>query len=140
MPEPTFTNLLVIVAIAFAAPFTLGLAPKLRLPSIVLEIVAGIVVGPSVLGWVSVDQTVNVLATLGLAFLLFLAGLEIEFDRLRGRLLKLAAGSYAVSFGIAIVVALGLKGAGLIETPLLIAITLCATSLGVIIPVLKDAG
>jgi Kef-type K+ transport system membrane component KefB len=138
--EPTFTNLLIVVAVGFAAPFLLGLAPRLRLPSIVLEIVAGIVVGPSGFGWVEVDQTVNVLATIGLAFLLFLAGLEIEFDRLRGRLLRLAAGGYAVSFAIAIVVALGLKGAGLVETPLLIAITLCATSLGVLIPVLKDSG
>jgi Kef-type K+ transport system membrane component KefB len=140
MAEPTFTNLLIVVAIAFAAPFTLGLAPKLRLPSVVIEIILGIAVGPSGFGWVNVDQTVTVLATIGLGFLLFLAGLEIEFDRLRGRLLRLAASSYAVSFAIAIVVALGLKGAGLIETPLLIAITLCATSLGVIIPVLKDAG
>jgi Kef-type K+ transport system membrane component KefB len=138
--EPTFTNLLIVVAVGFSAPFILGLAPNLRLPSIVLEIIAGIVVGPSGFGWVEVDQTVNVLATVGLAFLLFLAGLEIEFDRLRGRLLRLAAGSYAVSFAIAIVVALGLKATGLIETPLLIAITLCATSLGVLIPVLKDSG
>jgi Kef-type K+ transport system membrane component KefB len=138
--EPTFTNLLIVVAVGFSAPFLLGLAPRLRLPSIVLEIIAGIVVGPSGFGWVDVDQTVNVLATIGLAFLLFLAGLEIEFDRLRGRLLRLAAGSYAVSFAIAIVVALGLKAGGLIETPLLIAITLCATSLGVLIPVLKDSG
>jgi Kef-type K+ transport system membrane component KefB len=89
--EPTFTNVLIVVAVGFAAPFLLGLAPRLRLPSIVLEIVAGIVVGPSGFGWVEVDQTVNVLATIGLAFLLFLAGLEIEFDRLRGRLLRLAA-------------------------------------------------
>ena len=138
--EPTFTNLLIIVAVAFAAPFVLGLAPKLRLPAIVLEIMLGIAVGPSGLGWVDVDQTVNVLATIGLAFLLFLAGLEIEFDRLRGRLLRLAAGSYVVSFGLAIAVALVLKATGLIETPLLIAITLCATSLGVLVPVLKDSG
>jgi Kef-type K+ transport system membrane component KefB len=138
--ETEFTNLLIVVAIAFAAPFTLGLAPGLRLPSIVLEIVAGIVVGPSGLGWVEVDQAVDVVATLGLAFLLFLGGLEIDFDRLRGRLLRLAAFGYAVSFVLAVAVALLLKAAGLIETPLLVAIILCATSLGVIIPVLKDSG
>jgi Kef-type K+ transport system membrane component KefB len=140
MPEPEFTNLLIIVAIGFAAPFLLGLAPKLRLPAVVLEILAGIAVGPSGLGWVEVDETVEVVAVIGLAFLLFLAGLEIDFDRLRGRLLRLAAGAYAVSFALSIVVALGLKAAGLVETPLLVAIILCATSLGVIIPVLKDAG
>jgi Kef-type K+ transport system membrane component KefB len=138
--ETEFTNLLIVVAIAFAAPFTLGLAPGLRLPSIVLEIIAGIVVGPSGLGWVEVDQAVDVVATLGLAFLLFLGGLEIDFDRLRGRLLRLAAFGYAVSFVLAVVVAVLLKATGLIETPLLVAIILCATSLGVIIPVLKDSG
>jgi len=140
VPEPGFTNLLIIVAVGFACPLLLGLAPGLALPSVVLEIVAGIVVGPSGLGWVEVDDAVEVVAVLGLAFLLFLAGLEIDFDRLRGRLLRLAAGGYAVSFAIAIVVALGLNGAGLVETPLLVAIILCATSLGVIIPVLKDQG
>ncbi len=50
----------------------------------VLEIVAGIVIGPSVLGWVEVDETIAVIALIGLAFLLFLAGLEIDFGRLRG--------------------------------------------------------
>jgi Kef-type K+ transport system membrane component KefB len=138
--EPGFTNLLIVVAIGFACPLVLGLAPSLALPSVVLEILAGIVVGPSVLGWVEVDGTVEVVAVLGLAFLLFLAGLEIDFGKLRGRLLRIAAGGYAVSFAIAVLVALGLSGAGLVETPLLIAIVLCATSLGVIIPVLKDAG
>jgi Kef-type K+ transport system membrane component KefB len=107
---------------------------------VVLEIIAGIVIGPSVLGIVHVDQAVSVIAVLGLAFLLFLAGLEIEFDRLRGQVLRLTLVGFAISFVIAVVVALGLKAAGLIETPLLVAIILSATSLGVLIPVLKDAG
>src|SRR5213596_1006031 len=57
MDAPSFTNLLGVGAIAFAAPFLLGLAPSLRLPSIVLEIIAGIVVGPAGFGWIEVDQT-----------------------------------------------------------------------------------
>ena len=61
----------------------------MRLPSVVLEIVAGIVIGPSLLGWVEVDETIAVVALLGLTFLLFLAGLEIEFDKLRGPVLRL---------------------------------------------------
>ena len=85
---PSFSGLLIISAVAFGAPLLLGLFPRVRAPAVVLEIVAGIVVGPSVLGWVEVDATISVVATLGLAFLLFLAGLEIEFDRLRGRVLK----------------------------------------------------
>jgi Kef-type K+ transport system membrane component KefB len=137
---PGFTNLLVVVAIAFACPFLLGLFPRVRLPSVVLEIVAGIVAGPALLGIVEIDGSVEVVAILGLAFLLFLAGLEIDFHRLRGQTLRLPAIGYAISFAIAVAVALLLRAGGLVETPLLIAIILCATSLGVIVPVLKDAG
>jgi Kef-type K+ transport system membrane component KefB len=137
---PAFDNLLIVVAVAFAAPLLLGFFPSVRLPSVVLEIVAGIVIGPSVLGIVELDESVEVIAVIGLAFLLFLAGLEIEFDKLRGSALRLTMSGFAVSFAIAVVVSLGLKATGLIETPLLVAIILCATSLGVLIPVLKDAG
>ena len=80
-----FDDLLLVAAVAFTAPFLLGLKPSLRLPSVVLEIVAGIVIGPSVLGLVEVDQTLAVLALVGLAFVLFLAGLEIELDKSAAR-------------------------------------------------------
>jgi Kef-type K+ transport system membrane component KefB len=140
VPEVSFTNLLLVVAVAFAAPFVLGLAPRVRLPAIVLEIVAGIVIGPAVLGWVEVDEPIEVLNLIGLAFLLFLAGLEIDFGRLRGPLLRVSAIAYVVSFAIAIAICLALKAGDLIETPLLVAIILASTSLGVIIPVLKDVG
>jgi Kef-type K+ transport system membrane component KefB len=137
---PSLTDLLIVVAVAFAAPFVLGLFPRVRLPSVVLEIVAGIVIGPSLLGIVEVDQAIEVIALIGLGFVLFLAGLEIEFEKLRGRVLRLTALGFAVSFVIAVVVGFGLSAAGLVETPLLVAIILCATSLGVIVPVLKDSG
>jgi Kef-type K+ transport system membrane component KefB len=137
---PSFTGLLIVTAIAFGAPFLLGLVPGLRLPSIVLEIVAGIVVGPSVLGWVEVDRTIEVVSLIGLAFLLFLGGLEIDFARLRGRVLRLTGLGYVLSFAIAVAIALLLKAGGLVDTPLLVAIALASTSLGVLIPVLKDAG
>jgi Kef-type K+ transport system membrane component KefB len=138
--ELHFTNLLIVVAVGFAAPLVLGFAPRVRMPSVVLEIVAGIVVGPAVLGWVEVDQPVEVLAIVGLAFLLFLAGLEIDFHKLRGRVLKVAALGFAVSFALAIAVALALSGAGVLDHPLFVAIVLSATSLGIVVPVLKDAG
>jgi Kef-type K+ transport system membrane component KefB len=134
-----FSGLLLVVAVAFSAPLLLGLAPALRLPSVVLEIVAGIVIGPSLLGWVVVDEPIRVLSLVGLAFLLFLAGLEIEFDRLRGRRLGLVALGFAFSFGIALVVSAGLDAVGQVDAPLLVAIILVATSLGVVVPVLKDA-
>lgn len=52
MEEAGFSDLLIVVGVAFLAPFLLGLFPKLRLPSVIFEIVAGIIVGPSVFGWV----------------------------------------------------------------------------------------
>ena len=137
---PSFSNLLIVMAVAFAAPLLLGLFPRLLLPSVVLEIVAGIVVGPSVLGWVEVDDAIEVIALLGLAFVLFLAGLEIEFAKLRGRVLKLTALGFAISFAVALAVSLSLKAVDLVDTPLLVAIILCSTSLGVLVPVLKDSG
>jgi Kef-type K+ transport system membrane component KefB len=138
--SPHFGDLLIVVAIAFAAPFLLGLFPTLRLPSVVVEIVAGILAGPAVLDIVKVDEAIEVIALIGLAFVLFLAGLEIELDRLRGQVLRLSALGFALSFGVAVVVGFALKATGQIETPLLVAIVLCSTSLGVIVPVLKDSG
>jgi Kef-type K+ transport system membrane component KefB len=89
-----------------------------------------------VLGWVEIDGTIEVLATLGLAFLLFLGGLEVDFARLRGRLLSVTLRGYALSFALAVAVSLVLG----VQTPLLVAIALGSTSLGVLIPVLKDSG
>ena len=105
MPEVHFTNLLIVVAVAFAAPLALGFFPRLRLPAIVL----GIVIGPSGLGWVEVDLPVSILSLIGLAFLLFLAGLEIDLQRLRGRVLRVTALGFAVSFVVGIVVNLALQ-------------------------------
>jgi Kef-type K+ transport system membrane component KefB len=141
MPELSLSNLVAVVAVAFAVPLLLGLVPWLRLPSAVGELVAGIVLGPSLLGWVEVDLPLQVLAVLGLAFLLFLAGLEIDVDGLRrGGLLALAGAGFGLSFALALAVAAGLGAAGLVDTPLLVAIVLTATGLGIVVPVLKDAG
>jgi Kef-type K+ transport system membrane component KefB len=134
MDELEFTNLVVVAAVAFGAPLLLGLAPALRLPAVVLELVAGIAIGPSGLGWVEVDEPVRVLGLVGLAFLLFLAGLEIDFARLHGRQLALTGGGFAVSFGIAVAASLLLAAGGQVDTPLLVAIILVATSLGVVVP------
>jgi Kef-type K+ transport system membrane component KefB len=134
-----FTNLLIVVAAAFVVPLLLAMVPSLRLPAVVLEIVVGIVVGPSGLGWVEIDAPIAVLALIGLAFLLFLAGLEVEFQKLRGRVLTLAGGGFLLSFAIAVAVGLALKAGGFVSQPLFAAIVLSATSLGIIVPLLKDA-
>jgi hypothetical protein len=83
MPDVEFANLFAVLLITLAAPLVLGLVPRLRIPAVVLEIVLGILVGPSVLGWVEIDLPVQIIALVGLAFLLFLAGLEIDVRRPR---------------------------------------------------------
>jgi Kef-type K+ transport system membrane component KefB len=135
----SFTSVAVVAAVAVAAPLLVAFS-GLRLPSVVVEILLGILVGPQVLGWATNDEPVQVLALLGLAFLLLLAGLEIDFDRLRGRLLRVTSAAWVVSFALALVVGLGLKATDLIRSPLLVATILAATGLGIIVPILKDAG
>src|SRR5690348_3304974 len=140
MPDVSFTNLLVVAAVAVLAPLTVGFAPRLRVPAVVLEIVGGIIIGPSGFGWVHVDLPVQILALFGLAFLLFLAGLEIDVHQLRGRLLRFAVLGYLATLVLGYGAGATFTGAGWVSQPLLIAITLSATSLGLVVPVLKDAG
>ena len=140
MPAVEFVNLLVVAAIAFGAPLLVGLFPKLRVPAVVLEILAGVAVGPSGLGLVEVDLPVQILALLGLAFVLFLAGLEIDAAELRGPVLRLAALGFVVSLALGVASGLAFGAADLVRSPLFVAIALAATSLGLVVPVLKDAG
>ncbi len=127
-------------AACLAAPLLLGFAPRVRVPAVVLEIAAGIVLGPSVLGWIEADLVVRIVAVLGLAFLLFLAGLEIDVHRLRGRLLRTALLGYVITLAVGLAAGGAFKAAGWVDSSLLLAITLSATSLGLVVPVLKDAG
>ena len=140
MPDVSFDSLAVVMGVAFAIPLLLGLAPGLRVPSVVLEIVAGIVVGPQVLGWAAPGQAVSILALVGLAFLLFLAGLELDLDQLRGRLLRIAGVGFLLSLGLALIAGEVLDATGQVHQPLLTAVILTATSLGLVIPVLKESG
>lgn len=140
MPDVEFINLLGVLAIALVAPLALGFFPRVRVPAVVLEIVLGIVAGPDVLGWLDADLAVQVIALVGLAMLLFLAGLEIDLANLRGRLLGVAVAGYAVSLAIGMSAGAVLESVGWVDDALLLAVTLSATSLGLVVPVLKDAG
>ena len=143
MPDVSFHSLLAVAAVAVLAPLALGYAPRLRVPAVVVEIVAGIALGPSGLGWIELDLPVQVLAILGLAFLLFLAGLEIDLRALRGRSLGLAAAGYGITLVLGLAVGLVALAAGAVDSATsvtLLAIALSATSLGLVVPVLKDAG
>jgi Kef-type K+ transport system membrane component KefB len=135
-----FTELLYISLVAFGAPLVVELAPALRVPAVVLEIVGGIVIGPQLLDVVRPDVHVMLMSSIGLAFLLFLAGLEVDLDRVRGPLAGLAGRAFIVSMALALIAGYILNVLGTDEDPLLLAIIFVATSLGVLVPVLKDAG
>jgi Kef-type K+ transport system membrane component KefB len=86
------------------------------------------------LGWVKADLPVQLLALVGLAFLLFLAGLEVDLKLLRGRLLWLAGLGFAVSLGLAASASYGLRLAGQVRSPLFVVIVLSGTALGLVAP------
>ncbi len=136
----SFNGVLVIAAVAVFVPVVLGLLPALPVPGAVLEVIAGIVIGPSVLGWVHIDAPITVLSDLGLGMLLFLAGLEINVDGLRGPLGRLAVMAFggSVLLGVGCGYALSLPGST--GQPLFLAIVLMSTSAGLLLPLLKDAG
>ncbi|HEX2043223.1 MAG TPA: cation:proton antiporter [Acidimicrobiales bacterium] len=136
----SFGGLLVVALVAVAAPLAANAIPRVKIPAVVLEILAGIAIGPSMLGWVEVDQPVAVLSLVGLAFLLFLAGLEIDVTRLHGDLLRLPLVGFVVTLAIGLSAGLALDAAGWVSSPLFVAIVLSATSLGLVVPVLKDVG
>lgn len=138
--ETSLVNLFGIALIAFLVPFVLGFAPKLRIPAIVLEIIAGIAVGPQMLNILRVDNGVQLMSTLGVAFLLFLAGMELDLEKLRGLPLQLGAVGFIVSIILALIGAFFMHEQGLVVSPALVAVALASTSVGIVIPVLKDTG
>ena len=140
MNEISLYGALVVATIAFVVPLALGLAPSLRLPSLVPEILVGVVIGPQVLGIVEVDDALRVLSLIGLAFLLFLAGLEVDLGGLKGRPMRSAAAAFLFSLAIALALAFALATVGLVRAPLLVAVILSSTALGIVVPVLADAG
>jgi Kef-type K+ transport system membrane component KefB len=135
----SFNSLLIVGVVAVAVPLLLGLVPAVKVPPAVFEILAGILVGPAVLGWVHLDVAVRVISDLGLGFLLFMAGYEINLRQFDRRVLSLAGRAFAASAALALLVAYGLQLGGQIKDGLLVGITLMATALGILVPILKDA-
>jgi len=129
-----------VLGAATAAPLLVDLLPLPKLPPIVSEIVAGILIGPVVLDLVDNTAPLAVFSSIGLVFLFFLAGLEIAFDARDDRHLALVGLAFLVSLGLALVVALLFDAVELVGAPLLVAIILAATSFGIVVAILKDAG
>ena len=143
-------SLLIVAGLAFLVPLTLSRLKRFRIPIVVGEILAGIIVGQSGFGLIHPNEWLDVLSTLGFTYLLFLAGLEIDFDVLaasaRGNWRKTARtfGVPVVYFVLMLVASLGaaliLQTWGLVQNPFLMALVLGTTSLGIVMPILKERG
>ena len=135
-----YSDLVIALAAATAAPLLVDLLPIPSVPPLVTEILAGILIGPELLDLVQVSAPLEVFSQVGLVFLFFLAGLEIAFDAEGDRHLGTVGTAFAVSLALAFLVAFGFDAAGLAGAPVLVAIILAATSFGIVVAVLRDAG
>jgi Kef-type K+ transport system membrane component KefB len=133
-------TLVVIVALAAASPLIVDVVPRIVLPVVVVEILVGIIVGPPILDLIHVTGLAQVLADFGLAFLSFLAGFELDLNRLRGMPARLALTGWGVSVALALVVAGLLEALDVVESTLFVGVALTTTALGTLAPILRDNG
>jgi Kef-type K+ transport system membrane component KefB len=141
MTPQELRTLVLIAVIAALSPIISDVAARwVRLPGVVVEIGLGIVVGPYVLGWAHLHEVLDNLAQLGLVFLIFLAGFEVDTNRVRGRPADLALAGWLLSLALAFGLAWGLWSLGAIVTVRFVAIALTTTAIGTLLPILGDAG
>lgn len=147
----TFQSLLLLTLLALAVPLLVRqMGRVVRLPIIVGEIVAGIIVGRSGLDLIHETATLKFLADFGFIFLMFLSGLELNFAVLRQPALPGLNPSFwrrparlaNLAFGLTLLLAMTagalLWMAGMTRNPLLLGLILSTTSLGIVVPVLKE--
>ncbi|HZG83904.1 cation:proton antiporter [Paenibacillus sp.] len=142
----SLTSLMIVVGIAFLVPVALHRLRLRVLPVIVAEILAGVVVGKSGLNWIAEDPYLELLSALGLIYLMFLSGLELDFSvigagkRKRGgaNVLRIGLALSGAVLAAAGLLAFGLQAAGLVAEPIFFTIVISAVSLGIVVPVLKE--
>jgi Kef-type K+ transport system membrane component KefB len=135
------TSILVIVAIAaLAGVLVLAVSPKLAIPVVVVELLLGILIGPELLDIAKIDSTTKFLGNLGLAMLFFFAGYEIDFERIKGRPLRLGMIAWGLSLAIAYGLGGALAAAGVVLSYLYTGSAMATTAIGTLIPILRDAG
>ena len=109
------------------------------MPVVVLELVLGIIIGPDVLGLAEPDSFIKFFSNLGLGMLFFFAGYEIDFERIRGTPLKLAAIGWLISLALAYSIGGLLALAGIVLSLLFTGSAMATTAIGTLIPILDDA-
>ena len=132
------STLFVVAVVAVLAPLLAEITPRNLLPVVVAEIALGILAGP-VLELAKPDAVLDAFSGLGMAFLFFLAGAEIDLARIRGRPLMLGASGWAVSLGLAFLVASAFAATDVASPVIFVAGALATTALGTLMPILRDA-
>ena len=138
--EVAHADILVVATIAVLAPVLADLSRQAKVPIVVAEIALGIVVGPQVLDLARTDGFIDALSTFGLAFLFFLAGMEIDFERIRGTAIDRGVAGWLISIVLGAVLAVALHVTGVIHATVLVALALTTTALGTLMPILRDSG
>lgn len=133
-------SLVVILVAAALAPLLVDLPRRLRLPAVVAEITLGILIGPQVFGFAEPEGVVEFLSTVGLAFLFFLGGLEVDFDHVRGLPAKLGGLGWLMSLALGLAIAFVLQQIDFVLSAELVGIALATTAIGTLMPILRDAG
>jgi Kef-type K+ transport system membrane component KefB len=136
----TGSFLLMVLAFTVAAVTVAVLPRRFAPPVVVIELLLGILIGPQVLGIARVDEFIQFFSNLGLGMLFYFAGYEIDFDRIRGRPVLLAAGGWTLSLAIAYGVGGLLAAAGVVLSLLYTGSAMATTAMGTLIPVLRDSG
>jgi Kef-type K+ transport system membrane component KefB len=138
------SSFLIVLLVAALAPMIAGattrLIPAVIVPIAVVELVLGAAVGPHGFRAAHFDATLDLLQTLGLGFLFFFAGYEIDFQEIRGKPLRLGLIGWAISCALAYSFAGLLAAAGVVISGLLTGSAMSTTAIGTILPVLRDTG
>ena len=132
--------LFAVMSVAVAAPLLAELPVGKRVPVVVLEVILGIVIGPSVLGWLQPVPFVLAMHVAGMAAMLFMAGMEIDFGKIRGRPVILGLGGWVLSAALAFAAVALLHVIPGVHAPMMVTIALTTTILGVLLPMLRDGG
>ena len=129
-----------LMAILIAARLFAELAVRLQVPAVIGELLAGVVLGPSVLGWLDLNDPIRLLAEIGIIMLLFEVGLETDVGRLIAtglRSLWVATLGFVAPFVLGFAISYWLFDLSLLAA-LFVGGTLTATSIGITVRVLTD--
>ncbi|MGY2704508.1 cation:proton antiporter [Nocardioides sp. HB32] len=127
-----------IALCAVLAPLLVGLVLRNKVPEVVLLLVLGVLIGPNVLELAVAGEGVTMLRELGLGMLFLLAGYEVEPAELVGRGGRRALVTWVACLLVALGIVLLLDRTGQIDGEIAVAIALTSTSLGTLLPILKD--